>query len=220
MSRIDFVAGGSPIGARARDSGRILAIGEIRLKGWAYAVVWHIAGLAVLSLFPLWKFGVPVRRLPQSYKPPCLALAAAYVLSAAIGALMGRNFGWRGLLLSFGSTLAIFGLVFLGVVVARDDFARSVPPATFVAALALIIAPRVIPPSAPIRLLSIGILIAPIAIDRMAPDLATRFSSRLEPIHASGFLKSAYCNLSLETTAARRRSCMAERSRGGRIAIS
>lgn len=164
-----------------------------------YLLVWYFVSIGVLSLFPTWKFGAPVWRLPQSHLLPCAALGAAFMVSAGVAILLGPESGLRSLLLVTLSTIAIYGLAFLGIIVARYDFSREVILAVFVSSIVLIIAPHLLTASWSVRGLALGALLATLAVDQSRPDLAPRLAAHLTPKSSSILLKSSYYNLLVDT---------------------
>jgi cytochrome c2 len=172
-----------------------------RLNRWlatAYLLIWHAAGLGVLALIPYWRFGVPAWSLPLTYWAICAAMGAAFVVSAGFASLLCPASGWRSLLLAALFTTAFYGLVFLSLFLTRNDFSRGVVLAVFVAAIALIVTPRLLPPSWPWRALALAALLAIPAVDRAAPRLAPELIERWSPTHASIPIRSSYYNLTLD----------------------
>lgn len=170
-----------------------------RLLLRSYLAAWHIASLGVLSLFPAWKFGVPVWRLPQRLFLPCAALGAAYVVAAGVAAMLRTSSGWRGQILTSLTTMAAYGLVFLGLVVTKSEFSRFVSLSVFASANVLILAPQLLPASWPLRGLALAALLATLAGYRGAPEFASRIAESMTPAHTSALLKSSYYNLRVDT---------------------
>jgi cytochrome c2 len=144
-------------------------------------------------LLPAWKFGFPVWRLPRAQWLPFACLAAAFVVSAGIAALLRPTVRGRGLWLVAVSTIAIFGIVFLGFIVAKIDFSRAITLAVFVLAVALVQAPYVVGTSRLHRALALGVLVAMVAAGILAPSLAWQVS-----LHSSALIKTAYYNLDID----------------------
>ncbi len=120
------------------------------------------------------------------------------MVSVCIAALLKPAGGWRRLPIVALSTVAIYGLVFLGLFFARNDFSRGVVIAVFVSAIVLVTAPYLLPASRLLRVLALGVLLAPLALNQIAPDLAPRFVERLFPESTSTIVKSSYYNLTFD----------------------
>jgi hypothetical protein len=131
-----------------------------------YLTAWYAISVCLLLLLPAWKFGFPVWRLPRAQWLPFACLAAAFVVSAGIAALLRSTVRGRGLWLVAVSvfTIAIFGMVFLGFIVAKIDFSRTVTLAVFVLAVALVQAPYVVGTSRLHRALALGVLVAMVVL--------------------------------------------------------
>ncbi|MCI4677036.1 PQQ-dependent sugar dehydrogenase [Rhodoblastus acidophilus] len=170
-----------------------------RWSSWIFLLAWNVLALAVIALIPYWKFGVPVWRLPPSKFLPGVALCGAFVASAVVAGWLHRECGRRGLLLTAMSTMAIYGMVFLGLNVFKNDFSRGVTLSVFVLALILNLAPRLLPASWPLRTLALGALMFILVVNQSTAHLASELAARFTPAHSSALIRSSYYNLRLDT---------------------
>ncbi|EIG57045.1 hypothetical protein Bra1253DRAFT_01693 [Bradyrhizobium sp. WSM1253] len=107
---------------------------------WHYPVVWYATWVVLLLLFPVLTYGMAFWRLPaQSLPFGCLV--ASFVLSAACTLFISPSSPGRGLGGTIASTMAIFGVVFLGFVLTRTDYSRAITLGIFTSALVLVPAP-------------------------------------------------------------------------------
>jgi cytochrome c2 len=158
---------------------------------WLYVTAWYATSAGFLMLLPLWKFGVPWWQLPLSQSLPGACLAAAFVVSAGIAVLMKPD--GRRLLVVAVSELAIFGLVFLGLFVAKSDFSRAIALAMFATAI-VVPTPFVSNASWWQRALAFGALIATVSVALSAINAAGQAISQ---VPKSGLIRTAYYNLDM-----------------------
>jgi cytochrome c2 len=161
---------------------------------WRYLTAWYALSVCLLLLLPAWKFGFAVWRLPHSQWLPFACLATAFVASVGIAALLRPAGRWRALWLTAVSTIAIFGMVFLGFIVARTDFSRAITIATFLSALVLVPAPYVVGTSRVQGAVALGALFAAVVIGLFGPREPPQVS-----LQTSTLIKTEYYNLNVET---------------------
>ena len=167
---------------------------EARKLSWRYLTAWYVTSVGLLLLLPLWKFGLPVWRLPRALWLPFSYLVTAFVISAGIAALLRLADRWRALWLIAVSTIANFGLVFLGFIVTRNDFSRAITVATFLSAAVLVLAPFVIGASRVYRGVALGALLAAVVVGSFAPRLTPQMLRQ-----TSVLIKTEYYNLNVQT---------------------
>jgi cytochrome c2 len=158
-----------------------------------YLTAWYVTSLCLLLLLSEWKFGSPVWLLPRSDWLPLACLATAFMVSAGLAALLRPAIGWRALWLMAVSTIANFGVVFLGFIVTKTDFSRAITIATFLLAVMLVPAPYLVGASR--RAIALGALFAVVMVgpfaSRLMPQAPLQTSTRL--------IKTEYYNLNVET---------------------
>lgn len=147
----------------------------------------------MLLLLPVWKFGFPVWRLPRFQWLPFACLVGGFALCIGLAVLL--QFYWKRLVWIPLSTIAVFGLIFFGFILARADYSRAVITAVFVLALILIPAPYLLPASWP-RILALGVLLLALIAGSVVLSLGREVSS-----HNRALLKTEYYNLDVDTYA-------------------
>ena len=160
---------------------------------WRYLTVWYATSVCLLLLLPVWRFGLPVWRLPRSHWLPFACLATAFVVSAGIAALLRPADRWRALWLMAVSTIASFGVVFLGFIVTMTEYSRAITIATFLFAVVLVPAPYVVGASRVYRAIAFGALLAAAVVIPLAPSIP-RVS-----LQTSALIKTEYYNLDVKT---------------------
>lgn len=165
-----------------------------RSRSWLYLTVWYATSAGFLVLLPLWKFGIPWWRLPPTQWLPGACLLIAFVVSAGIAVLLQPADRGRRLLIVVVSTLAIYGLVFLGFFVAKSDFSRAVSLAIFTTAV-VVPTPFVISVSWWHRLLAFGTFVAVACVGLSAMKPASQAMNRLL---GSTLINTAYYNLNAD----------------------
>jgi cytochrome c2 len=120
-------------------------------------------------------------------------LATAFAVSAGIAALLRSADRWRALWLTALSTIANFGVVFLGFIVTRTDFSRATMIAAFLYAMVLVPAPYVVGASRMYRAMAFVAL--------LAAGVAVPIVPLLLPVSqlTSALIKTEYYNLNVET---------------------
>jgi aldose sugar dehydrogenase len=181
---------------------------------WFYLALWYAisAGLQLeLALSKFWEFGVPWWRAPPAHWVPGACLVAAFLLSGAIAAILSSvsrgfqsvNRGWRLLLIAM-CTLAIYGIVFLGLIVTKADYSRAITLAMFASALVTIPGPYLLGAA---RWQRASALCALLALAYFSPLVMSLISEKLTPVvttelaapRRSTLLKTAYYNLDVGT---------------------
>ncbi|MCK1305943.1 MULTISPECIES: hypothetical protein [unclassified Bradyrhizobium] len=160
-----------------------------------YLVLWYATSVALLLLFPILSFGMPLWRLPAAQSLPFGCLMASFVLSAAYTLLIQPpsspvlRFGW-----TIVATMAIFGVVFLGFVLTKADYSRAITLGIFTSALVLVPAPYFVGTAALHQALALGGLLAAAA--------AGSFALRVTPevaVHSNTLIKTEFYNLDVHT---------------------
>ena len=141
--------------------------------------------------FAEWRFGFPIWQMPQAQWLPFICLAGAFIGNAGVVALL-RPRGRRLLLMPF-VTLAIFGVAFLGIILTKTDFSRTVTIAMFASAVALVPGPYIIR-SFGFGSLAVGFLIAAVVLASTASSFTRQISK-----YDSALIKTEYYNLKAET---------------------
>lgn len=161
-------------------------------RSWRYAVLWYAICVALLLLFS--NFSFPRWQAPATKLLPPGCLVAAFVLSAACALAMRpspRGWGVGRIVLC---TMAIFGAVFLGFVLARTDYSRAITLGVFTSALVLVPAPYLVGASGLRQALALGGLIASAltgaAVLRLTPEV---------PASTSAVIKTEFYNLDVYT---------------------
>jgi cytochrome c2 len=158
-----------------------------------YLAAWYATSICLILLFPVWKFGFAVWRLPPAQWVPFACLASAFIVSAGIATLFRPPVqGQLGLMVAF--TVATFGVVFMGFVVMRIDFSRAVTLAVFVSAVTLVPAPYFVGASRLQRALALGALVIIVTVGILAPSIARQTS-----LQVSSSKRTAYYNLDIES---------------------
>ena len=165
---------------------------------WRYLIVWYATSLCLLLLLPAWKLGLQVWRLPPSHWLPFACLAAAFVASAGIAALLRPAKRWRSQSLVAAWTAAIFGVVFLGLMVTRTDFSGAITIATSLCAMVLVPAPYAVGDSRVYRPIALVALLAVVAAGLLAPRLTFPQMS----LQTSASIRTEYYELNAETYSA------------------
>jgi len=119
---------------------------------------------------------------------------AAFAVSAGIAGLFRPARRWQDLWLITLSTIAVFGLFFLGLIITRIDFSRSIIIVTFLSALVLVPAPYIVGRSRVYRALAFGILFAAAGVLLFAPRVTPLMS-----VQTSALIKTEYYNVNTET---------------------
>jgi cytochrome c2 len=158
-----------------------------------YLTAWYVGSAGVLALLPAVKFGFPLWQLPRSYWLPFACLAAAFVVSSGIAVLLRLAGRWRALWLTALSTVAVFGLVFLGFVATKTDFSRALTVITFLSALVIVPAPYILGPSRVYRAIAFGALLA------VGAGLVASLLKAQPAAQTSALIKTEYYNLSVDT---------------------
>ncbi|MGY3365312.1 cytochrome c2 [Bradyrhizobium sp. GM2.4] len=161
---------------------------------WHYPVVWYAMCVVLLLLFPVLTCGMAFWRLPPARSLPFGCLMASFVLSAACTLLIRPSSPGRGLGGTIASTMAIFGVVFLGFVLTRTDYSRAITLGIFTSALVLVPAPYFVGTAALHQALALGGLLAAAAAGsfalRVTPDVA---------VHTNTSIKTEFYNLDVHT---------------------
>src|SRR3954469_19813317 len=119
-------------------------MGERKTLSPRYLAAWYLSSAGLLVLLPGWKLGLPLWELPRSEWLPFACLGAAFAVSAGFAAQLRFAGRGRAFWLIVLSTIAVFGLVFLGFNITRTQFSRTITILTLLAALVLVPAPYVI----------------------------------------------------------------------------
>jgi len=165
-----------------------------QLPSWHYLVLWYATSVALLLLFPILNFGVPLWRLPTAQSLPFGCLVASFVLSAASTLLIRPSFPGQRLSWTIVSTMATFGVVFLGFVLTKADYSRAITLGIFTSALVLVPAPYFIGTAALHKTLALGGLLAAAA--------AGSFALRVTPaaaVHTHALIKTEFYNLDVHS---------------------
>ena len=162
---------------------------------WRFLAAWSTTSVSLLLLFVTWKFGVPVWQLPRSLWLPFTCLAAAFVVSFSISALLRPTGRWQTLWLTTVSTTAIFGVVFLGFIVTKNNFPRTITVAVFLAAVVLVPAPYLTGASRLFRAIALGALLATVVAGWVAPSLTAQVPMR----QTTTVIRTVYYNINVET---------------------
>lgn len=115
-------------------------------------------------------------------------------MSAGFAALLHPSRRTRDLLFVATLIIAIFGLVFLGFIVARADFSRATTLMIFAAAVVLIPAPYMIGASRFQQAMALAALLGMMLVAPFAISPAQKAS-----IHSSAMTKTEYYNLDIDT---------------------
>jgi cytochrome c2 len=162
---------------------------------WRYLTAWYAVSLCLLCIFPLWKFELPVWRLPGQLWLPFAGLTGAFVLSAMIAAVLRPSTRWRDFALTTVFTTAIFGLVFLAFALARIDYPRTIIVAAFACAVLLVPAPYLAG-----RVRYGGIAAFVVLIGALAGGFtAVRATYQAPPAYSASLIKTEYYNLAAST---------------------
>lgn len=180
---------------------------------WRYLTLWYATSLALLLVLAAWKFGSPLWLVPRNQLLPLGCLAAAFVLSASAAVLRPalRDWGVRRLVVF---TIAVFGLVFLGLIVTKSDFSRAITLTVFASSLVLVPAPFLVGDSRLRRSAAIGAMLAVTVAGAFASrfveqvDLQETANVALRPLidnllpeHSSALIKTEFYNLDVESYA-------------------
>ncbi|MBO4223805.1 PQQ-dependent sugar dehydrogenase [Bradyrhizobium neotropicale] len=138
---------------------------------------------------------MPVWQLPRSQWLPFACLATAFVASASIAALLRPAGRWQTLWLIVVSAMAIFGVVFLGLIVTKSNFPRTITVATFLSAVVLVPAPYLVGTSLLYRAIALGALLAAIVVGLVAPSL----TAQVQLQQTAAVIRTEYYNLNVET---------------------
>jgi len=131
--------------------------------------------------------------MPQAQWVPFSCLAAAFIVNAGVVALLRPPpHGWRLLLMPF-VTIAIFGIVFLGIIVTKTDFSRSIIIAMFASAVVLVPGAYIVG-SFRYRFFALGSLIIAVIVASTVSSVTRQIST-----HDSVLIKTEYYNLKAET---------------------
>lgn len=161
---------------------------------WRYPVLWYATSVALLLLFAMVNFGTALWRLPRAQSLPFGCLVASFVLSAACTFLIrpslpGRRMGW-----TIVSTMAIFGVVFLGFVLTKTDYSRAITLGIFTSALVIVPAPYFVRTAALHQVLALGGLVAAAT----AGSLALRITPEAAA-HTNRLIKTEFYNLKVDS---------------------
>lgn len=158
-----------------------------------YAVLWYATCVALLLLSPAFNFGVPPWQVPAAKLLPPGCLVAAFVLSAGC-ALSMRPPRESHVRRTVVSTMAIFGAVFLGFVLAKTTYSRAITFGVFTSALVFVPAPYLVGASGLRQALALVGLIA----SALAGLAVVRFTPEV-PASTSGVIKTEFYNLDVHT---------------------
>jgi aldose sugar dehydrogenase len=182
------------LGAKARFS-----------HSWLYLTAWYAISLALqlsLAFSQFWKFGVQWWQLPPAQWFPGLCLALAFTASAIVAAALPNVSRGRLLLLTLACTIAIYGLVFLGLVVTRPDYSRTITLGMFASALVTIPFSHLVTTPGSARLLAFCALIGLAYVGSATMDRAhesiLEASRRLAAPKTPALIRTAYYNLDAE----------------------
>jgi cytochrome c2 len=104
----------------------------------SFLLAWHALALALLLLLPYSRFHVPFWHLTEDQRTPLALLAAGFTASALLSVVIrpqGRRIGFLNLI---ATILAVFGIVFLGLLIRGGDSSRQVMLLALALALVLI----------------------------------------------------------------------------------
>lgn len=163
---------------------------------WLYLAVWYAATASLLVIVPGGRFGIPIWELPRSQFIPYAWLAAAFLISLLALLLHRYPLGWRALLLQTLFTGAVFGLVFLGLLLTKVQFSRTVIVGLFAASLVLVPAPHLFGSSRVARSIALVALLIATAAIPYARSIAEHL-----PSESTATIRTEYYNLKVDTYA-------------------
>lgn len=162
---------------------------------WRYLVLWYVTSVALLLLFPILSFGPSLWRLPAAQSLPFGCLIASFVPSAAYTPLIPPSSPGLRLGRTIVATTTIFGVVFLGFVLAKADYSRAITLGIFTSALVLVPAPYFVGTAALHQALALGGLLAAAA----AGSFALRVTPEATALHTNTLIKTQFYNLDVHT---------------------
>jgi hypothetical protein len=171
-----------------------------QLPSMSYLAAWYAAVITVqvlLALMPVLKPDIHWWRLsPSGNWLSGIYLAAASVVGTGVAVAIRPKVFWQRLLLLV-STVAIYGLVFLWLIIARSDYSRLATLAMFVTAVLTIPAPYLLGTSRWLRTAALCALVtltltAP-ALTRLMLDFSQKSGEQARP--TSKLIKTEYYTL-------------------------
>jgi len=162
-----------------------------------YLAVWYSvsAALQLRLASQLWNSGTAWWQLPRASWLPGVCLAVAFVASAAIAVVIPTAARWRRVLLIIGSTIAIYGLVFLGFVIVRTHYSRIITLAMFGFAVLTVSAPHLLGTSPWRRASALCALVALVVAEPVLVDMTHARTPELTNVLSGSLLRTEYYNL-------------------------
>jgi cytochrome c2 len=169
-----------------------------------YLAAWYAVSLALqfwLAFSQFWTLGVSWWRLPPGRWLPGASLMVAFMVSAAVAAAIQSVRG-RRVSLVVVCTIAVYGLVFLGLIIAKADYSRAITFTMFAMAVLTVPAPQLIGPSRWPRILALSALVALAVAGPALTDLVheLKTNQKLGDFAKSGLIGTGYYRSSLIRT--------------------
>ena len=161
-----------------------------QFRSTTYLAVWYAVSTALQLRLDsqLWSSGIAWWRLWASWLPG-VCLAVAFAASAAIAVVIPPADRWWRALLIIGSTIAVYGLVFLGFVIFRTHYSRIITLAMFVFAILTVSAPHLLGTSLWQRASALCALIALVVAGPVLFDVSEAWT------HSGSLMRTEYYNL-------------------------